>query len=215
MVSVTLNDIKYQIPVCFEELTTKQYQRIVAEWDMDKPIVERDYFALFNILAGTDFKDYHASAENEVTIWNAIRWVLEQDFQFGELPKVLKIKERTIVIPNDITKLSIGQNIHLKQLLAESKYMEERLSDAVAIYLQPLYDGTKFDEDRAKEIKTWIDEMPVYLIRPIGFFLLTHASRRGRITEFSLQRILNSLWQKLGGMLPRSLRSTDYYLSRT
>jgi hypothetical protein len=115
---ISLNGVRKEIPSCFEELTTRQYERIISEWGIEKPLVERDFFKLFQILCDTDFTDFHATSENEVTIWNAVKWFVESDFVFKEdLPKVLKINDKVITIPKRIEALSIGQNIHLKQLL--------------------------------------------------------------------------------------------------
>jgi len=211
---IILNGERKEIPSCFEELTTKQWELIVPE--LAKPLVERDYFHIFNILSGTSFTDYHATAENEVTIWNAVRWIVEQPFVTNdEFPKVLEIEGKLITLPKRVEKLSIGQNIHLKQLLNDSKYVEENLSSAVAIYLQPIYDNKKFDYDRALELKAIVEQMPMYLIRPIGFFLLTSASVHGNKHMSNWRRILNSLTQRCARMLPRWLWSRGLTLSKT
>jgi hypothetical protein len=202
---INLNGTKKNIPSCFEELTTKQYERIISEWGIEKPLVERDFFKLFQILCDTNYTDFHATSENEVTIWNAVRWFVESDFQFSDqLPKVLEINYKVLTMPKRVQALSIGQNIHLKQLLSKSKYMEENLSIACAIYLQPLYDGKKFDYDRALELKEVIEQMPAYLIRPIGFFLLTSALPHGRITVSRWQRMKNNLTERVAKMWPTS-----------
>jgi len=206
---ISLNGERKEIPSCFEELTTKQYERIISEWGIEKPLVERDFFKLFQIFCDTDFTDFHATSENEVTIWNAVRWFVESEFQFSEeLPKVLQVTHngisKTITIPKRIEALSIGQNIHLKQLLTKSKYLEEQLSASVAIYLQPLYDEKKFDYDRAMELKESIEQMPAYLIRPIGFFLLKSALPRGTNTVNRWQKMKNNLTERAVKMWPIS-----------
>jgi hypothetical protein len=166
---------------------------------MDKPIEQRDYFKLFNILTDSDFTEVEATSEMEATIWNVIRWIIEQPFQFPEtMPGVLKIEERLLILPRDVKGLSIGQNIHLKQALTKSKYVESNLSEAVAIYLQPLYDSKKFNYDRALELKKVIEEMPAYLIRPIGFFLFRSVSPHGSGPMNFLKKMKTNLMQKLG-----------------
>lgn len=208
---INLNGIKKEIPDCYEKLTTRQYERILNEWDIEKPIADRDYFNLFQIFCDTEFKAFENTPENETTIWNAVKWFIEQEFSFSsEVPKVLEIKGNHISIPGNVEKLSIGQNIHLKQLLASSRVLKDEngkivdytvYSDACAIYLQPLIDNSKFDSDKAKELKKVIEEMPIYLIRPIGFFLLTHAGRRGRKQTTKWQQILSSLIMSSGRTL--------------
>lgn len=214
---LNLNGTRKEIASCYEQLTTRQYELLIPEFAIETK--DRDHFKIFQILTDTDFKDYHATSENEVTIWNAIRWLYEQPFEFGDMPKVIRIiegqKDRIISIPTKITKLSIGQNITLKQILANHKYLEQGLSDAVAVYLQPLFDETKFDEDRAQELKKTIELMPIYLIRPIGFFLLTNASKPGKRQTNLWQKILNSLTLSSDGTSRLWQGSQDYNLSRT
>jgi len=210
---INLNGLDKDFPTCYEEMTARQYELIVPEFAKD--LDQRDHFKIFQILAGTDYKDFHATAENEVTIWNAIRWLYEQPFEFGEVPKVVRIKERTVSIPKDITKLSIGQNIHLKQILGESKYLEENICAACAIYLQPLYDGDKFDFEKAMELKEEVEKMPAYIVRPIGFFLLNHASMRGRKQTNSLRRMISNLLLRCAKTLQRWQKYRGSYRLRT
>jgi len=210
---VIINGKRHEIPSCFEELTTKQWERLVPEFAKD--VDNRDHFKIFQILSGTEFNDFQATAENEVTIWNCIRWLYEQEFKFAEVPTVLNVNKRMITIPKRVDSLSIGQNIHLKQLLSGAAYQDEKISDAVAIYLQPLYDEKKFNYERAMEFKADIEKMPAYLIRPIGFFLFASVSKYGRKPTNSWQKIQNSLTQICERMWPHSLKLTGSYPLKT
>ncbi|MEY4931159.1 MAG: hypothetical protein RI909_1883 [Bacteroidota bacterium] len=203
---ITLNGERKEMASSWMELSTKHYERLVPE--LSKPVEQRDYFKIFQILTDTDFKGYEPTLENEVTIWNAMKWIVEEQFQFSEaLPKVLSFKDQIITIPNKIKALSIGQNIALKQLLERSKFMDESISSAVAIYLQPLIDGTKFNSDRVSEIKKEVESMPVYLIRPIGFFLFKSVYPHGNGRVSFWQRIKNNLTMKQGRILQSWQRS--------
>lgn len=196
--SVWMNGVKYVYPVCYEELKTRQYQRIVKEWEIDKPTTDRDYFKLFCILTDTDFKAFHPTAENEVTIWNTVAWFRDEYINMiEERPKVLQIGDAIIDIPINIRELSIGQNIHTRQAIESSKYLGEAISIATAIYLQPLLDKSKFDYNKALELDKTIQEMPAYLIKPIGFFLLSRANRYGMMQENYLKKILLNLKENL------------------
>ena len=210
---INLNGVKKDIPSCYEEMTARQYEMIVPEFA--KELEQRDHFKIFQILTGTDYKDFEPTAENEVTIWNAIRWLYEQPFEFGDVPKVVTIKDKLLSIPEDITELSIGQNIHLKQILGESKYLEENICSACAIYLQPLYDDAKFNFKRAMQLKEEVEKMPAYIVRPIGFFLLNHASTPGRKQTNSLKRMISNLMRRCAKTLQRWQRSNDSYRLRT
>lgn len=201
---IELNGERYVMPSCYEELKTKHYCRIHSEWDLDKPEEQRDYFKLFCILSDSDFKSFVPTNENEVTIWNAIAFVINQPFKFTEeIPKALEVGEKNLSIPRKIEMQSIGQNIILKQQINKVKSFEACIGIATAIYLQPEWSGTKFDFDKAMELKEIIDEMPAYLIYPIGFFLLKGAMSYGKPSQngtshTTSSRILKTLNRLLG-----------------
>lgn len=194
--------IKCRVPSCWEEMTTGQYIRVIREWEDGTDIADRDYFKLFNILTDGKFTGFESTIENEVTLINLIGWVITQPFQFTqELPKVLVIGNKVIDIPRHPRELSIGQNIHLRRdYIDKSKKIEENIAIATAIYLQPLIDNSLFKINRAIEIAKEVEQMPINLIYPIGFFLLERAMTFGTRQEktWLLPRV--SLKQMLGLM---------------
>jgi hypothetical protein len=199
MITLTLNDKKIKSPACYEELGTGRFERVFKEWDMSNTdITKRDYFHLFNILSDTKFTSFSPTPENEVTIWNCIKWYIEQPYEFPvEIPKVLQIGDKVIDLPESIGELGIGQNIYLRQAIHKSKYIQENISLAVATYLQPIYDNAKFDSKRVKELQEVIKEMPIHLTYPVGFFLLTRAIESGWKPLRTWQQIRNNLKQSL------------------
>lgn len=199
--AITLNGKKYECPVCYEELKTRHYQRILKEWEINKSPIERDYLKLFCILTDSDFKSFHATSENEVTIWNAIAWFNDSYLdQIDEQPKALQIKDQIVSIPENIKELSIGQNIHVRQAIDSTVYLGESISLATAIYLQPIIDQSAFDYKKALKIDAIIQEMPAYLIKPIGFFLLSRAKKHGMKPMNFLKKIQRSLNETLKKM---------------
>ncbi len=237
---VKLNGTKYTYPVCFEELTIGMLERIVSDWDFTKPVAERNYFKLFCIFTGTEYQDFHATDENEVTIYNCIKWFVEhthidpflQNVWPNEQPKVLKIGGKIIDVPQKLAALSIGANIHARQEADKSITVYDQNKKAIeyscysivaAIYLQPFIDANRetnvggmmlkgvFDFTRAKEIAKEISEMPAYLIRPIGFFLLANVLRYGQKPERHWLKTLTSPIESLmkkSQSLPKSKDST-------
>ena len=204
---IVLNGERIESPSCFEELKVRQYERIFKEWDLELPVEKRDYFKLFQIFTGTSFTNFEDTPENEVTMWNAMRWYIEGEHKFAEIPKVLQITHegitKTLLVPKKVESMSIGQNIMLKQVLMKCKYIDEGISEAIAIYLQPVFDEGKFDSDRVKEFKVSIEDMPVYLVRNLGFFLLRHALPNGSKPTNNLKKIRNSLAQSKEKILLR------------
>ncbi len=216
---IELNGTKYEIPQCFEELKTRHYCRIYSEWDVDKEEADRDYFKLFCILTDTDFKSFVGTNENEAAIWNAIAWIINQTFKFSEeLPKALKVGDRLIGIHKKVEYKSIGQNIILRQQIAKMPNLQSGISIATAIYLQPEWSDSKFDLDKAMELKEVIDEMPARLIYPIGFFLLRNALSYGKSTpnepsQTRISRIMNWLNKRLRWQTSRNLSHTMTFRS--
>lgn len=210
---VTLNGQSHDIAECYERLSTRHYQNIISKWDVDEPeIANRDYFKLLCILTDTNFGAFERSSENEDTVYNAVGWVVNQPFSFStDLPKVLVIGDKTIEVPKRIGTLSIGQNIILKRIIDNSRFVEENIAAAVSVYLQPLYDGRDFNYDRAMELKALVEEMPIYLTHPIGFFLLRRAATSGWKPKRKWLQILSNLSSNLSRTLPgwRTLKDSS------
>jgi hypothetical protein len=202
MTNVTLNGRPYKVPSTWQEVKVRQYVRILKEWEPEKDIADRDYFILLKILTDGNFAGMENTLENQITLTSILGWVVTEPFRFSEkLPKVLELSGQKIPIPEDPRDLSIGQNIHLRRdYIEKSKVLEESISIATAIYLQPIIDNSLFKLNRAQEIAKEIDEMPISLIYPIGFFLLRRA------LGFGLKPV--SFWQAVKISLVKILRKT-------
>lgn len=200
MTSVLFNGKKQLVPNCWEEVTTKQYISIIKDWDTDKDIADRDYFKLLNILTDNKYK-YDQSVENQITLIDLVGWVIFQPAPFKEapLPKLIMFHGEPIDIPRNIKQLSIGQNIHLRREIEKLKLLDACIPIAMGIYLQPIIDKTsKFSLDRAREIAKEVEELPISLTYPIGFFLLTSAIQPGRT--------MPGIWQRVNSSLNRILK---------
>ena len=198
MTSVLFNGKKQFIPNCWEEVTTKQYISIVSEWEPEVDIADRDYFKLLDILSNNKFK-YERTIDTELTLISVVGWVIMQPAPFKDapLPKVLQFHDKVIDIPQNIRQLSIGQNIHLRREIEKLKLLDACIPIAIGIYLQPIIDKGKLSLDRAKEIAKEVEELPISLTYPIGFFLLRNAIRLGPSTPSLWHRVSSSLRQIL------------------
>lgn len=134
-----------------------------------------------------------------------------------------------IEIPKKVGSLSVGQAIAVRERLEQVEkrieqnpkvyffksgndkmdgvisqetkvsYYEEAISFAVAVYLQPLYDKAEFDLNRAKNLEQFILKMPITLIYPIGFFLLSQHLKSGKGLIQAFQVMLWDLKQIFAG----------------
>lgn len=208
MVRLKLNGESHELPSCYQEIKTRHYVAFQQVCQQTKDVADLDYFQLLNIFTDSTFTDYARTIENEIALNNKFSWVITQDFKFNQiLPKVLVYKGHTIPVPQEIGEMSIGQNIHLRRdYIDKSKIIEENLSIAAAIYLQPRIDNAQFSIKRAIEIAKDFDEMPAYLIYPIGFFLLRRAmsfglrpAKTSPLPKINLRPMLNRMllgWQR-------------------
>jgi hypothetical protein len=217
MTSIVINGKRFTVASCWAEVTTRQYIRIIRDWEPEKDIADRDYFILLNILTDGKFAGMENTIENQVTLTSILGWVVTEPFQFSEeLPKVLEIGGKIHDIPEDPRELSIGQNIHLRRdFIDKSTYLEENIAIAVAVYMQPIIDNSLFKLKRAEKIANELEAMPASLIYPIGFFLLRRVMRFGQKPEKTWPAILTSLRKRLSRMLPGSPRSTGSTVTKT
>lgn len=200
--------IKGRVPSCWEEMTVAQYIRLLKEWEDGTDIADRDYFKLLNILTDGKFTGFEDTVENHVSLTNILGWVIAQPFEFAEdLPKLLVINGKVVDIPRHPRELSIGQNIHLRRdYIEKTTKLGENIAIATAIYLQPIIDKSLFSLKRAQEICKEIEQMPINLIYPIGFFLLGNAMQFGqkpakswllpRVSLKELSRLMFRIWRK-------------------
>jgi hypothetical protein len=185
----------YKIPQSWSEVTVDQYQKIVQTTDL---------ITVFSILCDKDYKTLsnRVNPDLERILFDCVRFVSEQAFKASKAPKVLTIDGKELIVPKRIGGLSIGQSIHVRQKLEGCKVYEEVISLAVACYLQPLYDRSEFDLDKALELEQVILKMPITEIYPIGFFLLKPLTRTGSNILRDLRLILAQWWL-------RSMRSAE------
>lgn len=188
----------YKIPQSWSEVTVGQYQKIVQTTDL---------ITVFSILCDKDYKTLsnRVNPDLERTLFDCVRFVSEQAFKAFEVPKVLTIDGKDLIIPKRIGGLSIGQSIHVREKLESCKVYEECISMAVACYLQPIYHRTEFDFDKALELERVILKMPITKIYPVGFFLLKPLTKTGN-------NILRDLCLTLAQWYLRSMRSAETLL---
>jgi hypothetical protein len=176
MLVLKVNDVKVNCPVCWEEVTVLQYQRIVTELKTGDTAVK-----IFSILTNTEYsKIWEAEAEDlEAAIYQATAFVFNTPPEFKDKPrpKTLRIAGAVVVIPEKVHKLTVGQNFQMRQeihkAMRESRPVESLLSVALAIYLQPIaHAPAKFDMDQARELEAIILDMNIFDVYPAAFFLL-------------------------------------------
>ena len=171
---------KVKVASCYEELNVDQLQKLVATKFKDNV---DDWLRVFSILSGISYTAVRDSKDNSIesALYAGVRFVFEQPFDFESLPMptFVVIKGKTVLIPKNLGRLSIGQAIQVRQRIEKTKDLREALSIATAVYLQPIVDDEPFDYARAEVLEQEILQMPATKIFPIGFFLLRRLTRSG------------------------------------
>ena len=168
---------KVKVPVCWEDTTTEMFQRYVKEWDA------KDRIQLFCIQTGYEYDKVKASTdiELEAIIERTTDYVFQSVVSWEDLvvPKTMKVSGKWITMPTNIEDLTIEQNLVIKGALSLAKDLRELISLAIAVYIQPIVDGTEFDHDRYKVLEKEILHKPILDTYALGFFLLSRLRSTG------------------------------------
>lgn len=206
MITLVVNGDSKECPVTWAETSTDIFQNIFST-KLENQV------EVFSILTGTNYTSVLEDDDEDLdtTLYQVTAFVFNepQDFRERPVPAAVKLAGKTVMIPRNLSALTVGQNLHIRQAMATAPNLESLISLACAIYLQPLVDGGKFDYARAKELEQEILKLPIYTTFPIGFFFLkklNNSGRRGVLASLrsSLRRMRNGLrsmrWPKRIGL---------------
>lgn len=176
-----------ETPESWAGMSTAMWVRYMTEWDW------ADMVKLFSILTGMEYKVIHKSRDIgfEEQLLIATRFIYDepQAFKTAPFPETFKFKDKEVTLTKEIGRLSIGQNIHVRQKIDQCKIYDELISYTIAIFIQPLLDDSDFDFDKAMELVPEIDKMPITVTYPVGFFLLKPLMKNGWNFSIILNRV--------------------------
>jgi hypothetical protein len=216
-VTVTTNKGKQEIlvPQSWHEVTTENFQKLYS-------ITDENPASIFAALCGLPDRFLYDTSSDKLTqsLFSITSFISDQSFKNNSVPEFVLIKakhgETKIALPNKVGQLSVGQNIHIKQKLDESKTYEECISWALAVYLQPIYYKHDFDYEQVLLLHDKILQTPITQTFALGFFLLNRVPASGLpITSYlSLTsiRYLVRRWS-IGRRLARWQRRSVYDLT--
>lgn len=183
-------------PVDYSQVATKLYcdmqRKWEADWIVDDMLTPKGMIGIFAALTGSQYKDYAFSEDSnlEMTLMKAIRFVLKTKLDIIECPEFFVFNKKYVAIPKKFSRLALQQNLMIKQKLTED--WKQHIPYILAVYMEPLLCGKKFDEDSEDNIESLmleIDEMPITTTYPIArFFIQRH---------LSYGRKLSNLWQQI------------------
>jgi len=211
-----------EVPDRWEKCSTEVFGKIMADWEPDKPIEQRDRIKLYQILTGETYEALSQSKDSTLSayLWTCSQFVYDSEAEWATAPPPETINwhsYKVITIPKKIGALSLGSHIHIRQALKAGTSPHSLIALACAVFLQPQIDGTEFNFDRAKELEKEFKAMPITETYPIGFFFFSKLKPYGSgfwwNLRLNLQRKMNGVrsllnWPKaIGSMLISRLPS--------
>jgi len=178
MVTVKTNQRIVEVPpITWDDVTTDSYQKLMAKLGKG---LNNDIVTLSH-LYGLDYDLIESSTDQALygTLMTLIRFISDDDLTKMPAPEYITYKDQAFMLK--YSSLTIGQMLHLQREVQKRGTLEESISIAVAVALQPLFDQTPFKSDRALEIEKDILLMPINRTYPIGFFYLRKFSTGGNV----------------------------------
>lgn len=174
MIPLKIGELKCEIPTTWQEVTLRQYMELQNHRE------DLNILRLLSILTGVEYRillNINSDSFDD-RIMDSIEFIKAPiDIYTLEEKESITINGKVIKVP-DASTHTIGQKLLLQskiRLLQETGEGSHAIlvSYAVAIYLQPLIDGTQFDDSRVEEIREIVLSLPLIDVYPIGCFFLS------------------------------------------
>src|SRR6478752_4094986 len=166
-------EIKVDGPLAWSGVSTEKYQQLLSNKDYD--VI--DVVAIF---CGIDHDLlFQCKDQGKIgVLYSMVAFAFDTDID-DTLPDYFVYDGQAYKMPK-VRNMSFGQMVLLRKHM-EKKSLNEGVSLACAIYLQPLIDGGAFDLERALEIEKEIAKMPITKTYGLGFFFLRKLRSNGNI----------------------------------
>ena len=195
MISFNVNTdkgkLKITAPSSWEELTVKQLILI-------KSVDSDDLIQLFSIVTGIEFDRLNNSkdAKLEAHLYQTIEFLLESpEWEKIKAPRRYNLGGKLYEVP-DISKATLGQNVMLSNTIANSKDFIGLLPKVIAIYFQPVIDGS-FNRHRIPEVEELVLNSAALDAYGVGSFFLSNPKNSTRITALGSHLFSPTRWRRL------------------
>lgn len=176
-----------ECPTSIFEMTTELYQKIITDWTYDETLTS--IIKLFALMTGQPFADYYDSTDLEleraVVKYTKFIYFMEADLQLLPQLNYFKYGNREIPLPKNLGRLTLAQNLFMKKAIT-SKDSRSYIAFALAIYLQPLIDGSQFNEDRVDQLEKEFLQLPISQTYQVGFFYSSQRKPYGPLQRLFL-----------------------------
>lgn len=181
MTTLTSGNISINIASSYAELKVSQFLKL------NHLKRESDLCEILSIISDKDYKFWFDADVTEISLEHlmaAIAWAnTPPDFASREVPKEIKIGEKNVSVPEDLSIKTLGQQLAFIQMVLPSVQQRvqetgkvsfgDELPVALAIYLQPLITGEKFNGDTLKETIKQCEDCLVMEALPVANFFLS------------------------------------------
>ena len=161
-------DINLFVPISWQEVTVEQYTRLESEgWD------GLDLIHLLSMLSGHKLRELDNLKDTSIldVLTQHIGFIATNppDFNKLRINKRFTLGGKKIEVPADLELESLGQKILMSNIMQQDN-MIKQIPNALAIYFQPIYDGSDFDRKRLPHIVKMINQTPIVLAYPVVAF---------------------------------------------
>jgi hypothetical protein len=176
MITATINGKKVAFPASWAEVTVNQFFNI-RSIDPKKEQAQV-IFEVLDILTGIPASTWYDMEANQVstdTILGLIEFIKEPiEWEGLEVPKEVVLNGKTCKVPKDLELKTYGQAVLFESkilpVVLDKGELTDVLKTALAIYLQPIYTGEKFDGEKLEEMEEVVGALPIYTAFPVANF---------------------------------------------
>lgn len=184
MQSPEISFLKKPLPRSWDEITVRQYNLIRSL----PP--KGGFISLMSILSGlpvSDWQNAELTDEQIDSIHRYLSWIEPIDFNTLPCPDEIKIKERSVKIPKDLTILPLACKMYLEEKVLPlcrvktdeegKQYVQGLEPDAIPFALsaylyKPYYDAKSFSSDDIEELENLINGCIITKAFPVAAFFL-------------------------------------------
>jgi len=177
MISLTIKTFegsqRVHVPTLWGELSCKQLFSVITLAAEERI----NTLEIFSCITGISTDDLGSikSAKVEAKLFKAMAFLNADPPEWDEVkpPKKLVIGNDVYKYPLRLGTETLGQKIRLAQIIQKSDDITKAIPEAVAIYMQPFFDKSKFKADRIPAAITRLDDANGLDIYGLGIFFLT------------------------------------------
>jgi len=193
MVSITLTThekkkLQVLYPTTWDEITLGQFVMLEGK--------KLDALERFSIMTGVDIEIFDNSRKKDLEdlVYSATYFLTNPpDWKNLSVPDKIVVKGKVIKVPTDLGQETVGQSIMFKQVAVESEVLIDLIPKFLAIYLQPLIFGGKFDRTKLEETEELLNEQPALSMYAIANFFLIKPKLLRSIGQFAPHLLTTNL----------------------